>query len=130
VSLQISVKCPKFEHRGVAGPRQFRILQVPHALRDLRNVCAHHIDPQDFSSQKFKEKTKNIIKKSPLLWDVIRTKIGAKLFAENPPETVDSFVEAIGWREAFALFFALVVAHKEVCIARVSRINTLHELSP
>jgi hypothetical protein len=27
--LQISVKCPKFEHRGVAGPRQFRILQVP-----------------------------------------------------------------------------------------------------
>jgi hypothetical protein len=100
---------------------------VYHQLRELRNVCAHHIDQQDFSAQHFKDRTKNIIRESVVLWDVILAHLAPKLFNEDPPTTIDSFVEKIGWRVAFEIFFSMLVAHKEVCIDRVLRVSALFQ---
>lgn len=102
---------------------------IYHQLRELRNVCAHHINRQDFSAHHFKDRTKNIIGESDFLWNIIHAKVAPKLFSEDPPTTIDSFVEKIGWRVAFEMFFALVIAHKEICIDRVLSVSALYEPS-
>lgn len=98
-----------------------------HQLRDLRNICAHHIDQQNFSAGHFKDRVKNIINNSLVMWDAILVNIAAQQFPDDPPKTVDMFVERIGWRIAFELFFSLVIAHKDECINRVSQVNRLYE---
>ena len=98
-----------------------------HQLRDLRNACAHHIDRQDFAANHFKDRTRNIINQSSAVWKAMLETLGPRLPVENKPTTVEQFVEQVGWRSAFAMFFALVVAHKEASASRIARLQPLHE---
>lgn len=103
---------------------------ICHQLRELRNACAHHIDKQDFAANHFKDRTQNIIENSKGVWEAILVKIAPMMFPDEPPATVEMFVDTVGWREAFQMFFALVIAHKEASINRVSRLSALHEGTP
>jgi len=97
-----------------------------HQLRELRNDCAHKIEQQDFEANHFKDRTKNIIEHSKVVWDAILTHIAPKLFPDEQQCSVVSFVDKVGWRRSFEVFFALVVAHKQATIERVSPIIPLY----
>lgn len=100
-----------------------------HQLRELRNACAHQIDQQDFNKIHFKDRVKNMIEESKLIWEAMRLKIAPVLFPNNEPKSVGEFVEAIGWRASFEVFFSMIIAHKETSIARVTRIRPLYRIS-
>lgn len=99
---------------------------IYHQLRKLRNECAHSSSNQDFSLPSFKERIKNMIASSAGVWDLMRAKFGPLLIEEGAPESIDAFVEQVGWRRAFTLFFGLVIAHKLVNVHRVRPISTLY----
>jgi hypothetical protein len=103
--------------------------KICHQLRELRNACAHQIDQQDFKKIHFKDRIKNIIEESKFLWEVMRTKVAPALLPNNEPKSVEEFVEAIGWRASFEVFFSMIIAHKETSIARVTQIRPLHRIS-
>lgn len=100
--------------------------KIFHQLRELRNTCAHDIDRQEFDANHFKDRVKNMIEESDQLWETMKNKIGDKLFSSDPPTNVMAFIEKVGWRTAFALFFALIVAHKETTLDRVLPITPLY----
>jgi len=100
--------------------------KIYHQLRELRNTCAHQVNQQDFDKAHFKDRIKNIIEESNVLWDIMRRKIAPILFPNDPPSSVSELVEAIGWRKSFEWFFSLVVAHKVASIERVTRIYPLY----
>ncbi|EOB1204576.1 hypothetical protein ACIQLR_000676 [Photobacterium damselae] len=83
-------------------------------LRQMRNKCAHDVSEQNFSTDSFKERIKNIMRESPELWQVL---------AEG--HEINEFVEKLGWREAFILFFALIIIHKRSSYSRVIPLNPL-----
>jgi len=99
---------------------------IYHQLRELRNVCAHNIDQQHFEAQRFKDRTKNIIGLSEPLWEALRSAFARNGGGDKSLETVEEFVEHLGWRRSFEGFFAMVVAHKEACIDRVPTLSALH----
>jgi hypothetical protein len=109
---------------GIIPPHERKIY---HQLRELRNTCAHQIDQQDFEKLHFKDRVKNIIRESEFLWEVMRTKLAPSLFPDNEPESIGEFVEKIGWRTSFEAFFSMVIAHKEISIERITRVQTLYE---
>lgn len=100
--------------------------KIYHQLRLLRNSCAHQIDQQNFEKNHFKDRIKNIIEESKFLWEIMKTKIAPALLQNNQPKSVEEFVEAIGWRICFEMFFSLVVAHKRTTISRVTKIQPLY----
>ncbi|MFA6500208.1 MAG: hypothetical protein WC256_07715 [Desulfurivibrionaceae bacterium] len=100
---------------------------IYHQLRELRNACAHHIDRQEFAANHFKDRTRNIIEQSANVWEALREEIAPALFPNDPPTTIEEFIDKVGWRVAFETFFALVVAHKEASVGRVARLSALHE---
>ncbi len=93
--------------------------KIYHQLRELRNKCAHSIDEQDFAKNHFKDRMKNIIKEHPEIWSVMSSKLEFS--------SVEEFVNEKGWRAAFVMFFAPLIAHKKVSISRVVRIHPLYE---
>jgi hypothetical protein len=99
---------------------------IYHQLRKLRNECAHSTSEQDFSQVSFKERIKNMIVSSAGVWEVMRTKLGPLLVEEGTPDSVDAFVEKVGWRRAFLLFYGLVIAHKLVNVHRVQQVGVLY----
>lgn len=99
---------------------------VYHQLREIRNKCAHEVADQDFEKEHFKARMINIIKDSDELWNAIKK---AKL-AQQPDEntnSVEDFVEGLGWRVAFDLLFSLVLAHKQVSRDRVYQVSRLYD---
>lgn len=100
---------------------------IYHQLRELRNTCAHHIGRQDFDANHFKDRTRNIIKQSSVVWEALLELGASKLPVEDGPTTVEQFIELLGWRSAFAMFFALIVAHKEAAATRITRLRSLSE---
>ena len=98
---------------------------IYHQLRELRNRCAHDIEKQDFAANHFKTRTRNIIEKSPALWETIKSKVAPRLYPGAELSSVEAFVDKIGWRVAFAMFFALIVGHKEAFADRVVRLSPL-----
>lgn len=103
--------------------------RVYHQLRELRNTCAHEIKQQNFDADHFSARMSNIINASSFLWPILATTVGNKIFEGDSPLTVELFVKKLGWRMSFAMFFSLVIAHKETSADRVSRIKTLYETS-
>ncbi len=101
--------------------------KIYHQLRELRNACAHHIEQQDFDRNHFKDRTRNIIEESKFLWDIFRKTIAPQAFPNKEIESVEDFVNAIGWRTAFELFFSLIVAFKKPAITRVVTVSPLYD---
>lgn len=99
--------------------------KIYHQLRELRNVCAHQIDQQDFDKLHFKDRLKNIIRESDFVWETLKKTAAPSLFPEGPPQSVEGFVDAIGWRRSFEVFFSMVIAHKKICVLRVTPITPL-----
>jgi hypothetical protein len=99
-----------------------------HQLRELRNVCAHHIDRQDFTANHFKDRTRNIIKQSSEIWESMLETVAPTLPLALTPTTVEEFVELLGWRSSFAMFFALVVAYKEASAIHITRLQPLNKM--
>jgi hypothetical protein len=100
--------------------------KIYHQLRELRNTCAHQIDQQDFGKLHFKDRIKNIIEESKFLWEIMRTRIAPSLFPNHAPKSVEEFIDAIGWRAGFEVFFSMVISHKESSIARVTKVQPLY----
>ncbi|NWF06686.1 hypothetical protein HX810_03225 [Pseudomonas salomonii] len=103
--------------------------RIYHQLRELRNTCAHEIKQQNFNADHFSARMLNIISASSTLWPILATAVGKKIFESNSPVTVERFVEDLGWRVSFEMFFSLVIAHKETSADRVPRIKTLYATS-
>ncbi len=99
---------------------------IYHQLRKLRNECAHSTTEQDFSQTTFKTRIKNMIAASSGVWEVMRARFGPLLGEHQAPDSVDAFVEQVGWRRAFILFYGLVIAHKLVNVHRVQRVGVLY----
>lgn len=97
---------------------------IYHQLRELRNACAHHVDQQDFEKNHFKDRTKNIISESNSLWEIFKEK--AVDGSGNDFNSVEDYVNSIGWRTAFQLFFSLIIAFKKPAITRVTKIAPLY----
>lgn len=98
---------------------------VYHQLRKLRNICAHEIDEQNFDKPLFQQRMKNIVDSSDFLWSTL----AALALDESSGKKINSsgeLVSKLGWRLSFELFFALVIVHKRVSIARVVPIMPLH----
>lgn len=102
--------------------------RVYHQLRELRNVCAHEIDEQNFDKPLFQESMKNIINSSDFLWDTLASKLLNPSSGEkfSSPEEM---VNGLGWRISFEMFFSLIIAHKRVALARVRPVIPLHQSS-
>jgi hypothetical protein len=98
-----------------------------HQLRELRNACAHHIDHQDFGANHFIDRTRNIIQQSTTIWEALLEVVTPKLPADSQPKSVEQFVEKLGWRNAFAMFFSLVVAYMEAATKHIARLETAFE---
>ena len=101
--------------------------KIYHHLRELRNVCAHHIDTQNFDNNHFKDRIKNMINESEEFWNIISKAMMPRLFPDLQNANVESFVNAVGWRVAFEFFFSMVIAHKKISINRVARLTPLWE---
>jgi hypothetical protein len=99
--------------------------KIYHQLRELRNVCAHQIEQQDFDKLHFRDRIKNIMRESDFVWETLMKKVTPSLFPEGGPQSVEGFVDAIGWRRAFEVFFSMIIAHKKICILRVIPIAPL-----
>lgn len=99
---------------------------IYHQLRELRNVCAHNIDRQDFVANHFKDRTRNIINNSAATWEALQNLI-TPILQPGKLATVEEFVEKLGWRVAFAMYFAVVVSYKEAAIVYVPRLRALRE---
>ncbi len=96
---------------------------IYHHLRKIRNRCAHDVESQDFDQNHFKDRMKNIITNSHLIWDILcKIRISEK---DTAYDDVEDFVEEIGWRSAFEAFFAMVILHKKTSRNRVIRITSL-----
>lgn len=100
---------------------------VYHQLRNLRNACAHSPLGQDFSQLSFKNRIKDMIVKSETMWEAMRENFGPIADADFPPDTVHEFVEKVGWRESFTLFFSLLIAQIELTNSQVGRIRSRYE---
>lgn len=96
---------------------------VYHQLRSLRNACAHNVHDQDFSQLTFKNRIKNMIANSETMWHTMLTLFGPMVDEKVPPGTVDEFVEKVGWRQSFTLFFSLLVAQIELTIPHIHAIE-------
>jgi len=103
--------------------------RIYHQLRELRNTCAHDIKVQTFSENHFSDRMKNIIDASKQLWPILAKIVGEKLFTSEEPLSVDEFVNKLGWRNSFEMFFSLIISHKELSIERVSKIHPLYKPS-
>jgi hypothetical protein len=113
--------CSKIDFAYRLGIIPIHERKIYHRLRELRNECAHSIEQQDFAKNHFKDKMNNIIQEYPLIWDVIKT----KTYPNDNFISVTEFIEKLGWRVAFVMFFAPLIAHKKVSISRVVRIQSL-----
>ena len=98
--------------------------QLCHQLRNLRNDCAHRTDEQDFSNISFKHRIENIISQSQEAWEAIKDKFEPVLGNGKPAKTIHEFVENIGWRPAFTLFFAFLIALIHQNAENIPRIKT------
>jgi hypothetical protein len=98
---------------------------IYHQLRELRNACAHHVEQQDFEQNHFKDRTKNIISESSIIWEIFKEK--AAVTTSDEIKSVEDYVNSIGWRTAFQLFFSLIIAFKKPAITRVTRITPLYD---
>jgi|GEM_PF-3186318 len=101
--------------------------RVYHQLRELRNTCAHEIKQQHFNANHFSDRMLNIINASKIVWPILASKVGDKLFESSSPLSVEEFIKKLGWRSAFEMFFSLSIAHKETSIDRVSRIKPVYK---
>ncbi len=96
---------------------------IYHQLRKIRNRCAHDIDSQDFNQDHFKDRMKNIIEQSHVIWDLLsKIRISSN---DKAYENIEDYVENIGWRPAFEAFFSMIILHKRVSKNRVVRIMPL-----
>lgn len=96
---------------GVITKNEFSIYNQ---LRQMRNKCAHDVSEQNFNTDSFKERIKNIMKESREVWQAL-----AK------GKEIDEYVEELGWREAFIMFFSLIITHKRSSHDRVIRLTSL-----
>ncbi len=96
---------------GLITEQEYKIYNQ---LRELRNKCAHEITHQTFDKDHFKHRIVNIIKLSPQIWNGL-----------TQGKSVDEFVENLGWRKSFTLFFALIIMHKRDSIDRVPTVKSL-----
>lgn len=98
---------------------------IYHQLRELRNVCAHHVEQQNFEQNHFKDRTKNIISESSIIWEIFKEKV--VITANKEIKSVEDYVNSIGWRTAFQLFFSLIIAFKKPATTRITRIAPLYD---
>lgn len=123
-SLKSFASIIDFAYRiGVITEREH---SVYHQLRELRNVCAHEINTQNFDKPLFQQRMKNIISSSDFLWETLASKLLDPSNGEkfgSPEEMIDK----LGWRISFEMFFSLIIAHKKVSRARVRPVIPLHE---
>jgi hypothetical protein len=96
---------------GLITESEFKIYNQ---LRNLRNTCAHDVSEQTFDKDHFKARMVNILELSPQIW-----------YALKNDETVIEYVNRVGWRESFTLFFGLIIKHKRESIGRVPQISEL-----
>lgn len=108
---------------GIITPAEHKIF---HQLRKLRNDCAHKIEEQNFNKDHFKTRIENIIKESEFLWDILKDKIPIPNVQNNREVSIKEFVNLLGWRIAFEMFFSLMIAHKKASHERITRINPLY----
>tara|TARA_B100000700_G_scaffold161345_1_gene178684 strand:+ start:41913 stop:42419 length:507 start_codon:yes stop_codon:yes gene_type:complete len=89
-------------------------LKIYNQLRQLRNKCAHDVSEQSFKTVKFQHRIKNIMKYSPEIW---------KALAQG--KELEDFIQELGWREAFILFFSMIIMHKRQSYNRVTPLRPL-----
>jgi len=95
-----------------------------HQLRRIRNRCAHEIETQDFDKTHFKDRMRNIINASPDIWHVMKEKLippGTKTQFED----VEHYLNTVGWRTAFEVYFGLIICHTQTSGPRIPRISSL-----
>ena len=100
---------------------------IYHQLRKLRNKCAHTIESQSFNNDDFQNRMINIINKSEELWNVLKKNIIPNNLSEQKFDTPKKYVEALGWRISFQMFFGLIIAQKSISTPRVKRLDPLTE---
>ncbi|MGF1841677.1 hypothetical protein L4C39_00510 [Vibrio clamense] len=84
-------------------------------LRKLRNKCAHDATDQSFDKDHFKARMKNIIEKSPEVWNALKKDF----------DSIDAYLEHTGWRESFILFFGMIIMHKRKSYNKVIKVKSL-----
>jgi len=95
-------------------------------LRKLRNKCAHEITEKEYDSNLFHSYILNIADITSELWEIIRTKLVPVHLKGQVFESNKDYAEALGWRQAFELFFGLIISHKLVTKDRVIPLKPLY----
>jgi hypothetical protein len=101
--------------------------KIFHQLRAIRNCCAHEIDSQTFEANHFRDRIKNIVEAAPDLWAAIQEKIKPVPYDKQAFQSIDDYLDTIGWRILFEFFFAMIIAFKRSSRPRVSRILALSD---
>ena len=96
-----------------------------HQLRAIRNKCAHEVDSQTFGKDHFRSRILNLVAEAPTLWDNLSKNVRPPPFDEEEFASVEEFLDRVGWRRLFELFFSLIIAHKRVSIERVPSVRSL-----
>lgn len=73
-------------------PEQERAIY--HQLRELRNACAHEINEQRFSADRYKDRITNMVGHSAVLWEALRAAVERAGVTARPVESVKQLVRS------------------------------------
>ena len=101
---------------------------IYHQLAQLQQTSLDHIEKTKWTKNHFNPQLINIIETSDLTWNILQTVLLPSLLPQRKISSIQQFVNLLGWKKAFTIFFTVILLYKRDSVKQIQRLHAINLL--